>query len=67
MLMESVCTVCAELPSDKLGLAIQSTLSIATTYFQNLNLEQIQSIDKHDLTKSLLMLSGCIKALDSVD
>jgi hypothetical protein len=36
-------------------------------YFQSLSLDNLQALDKNDLTKALLMLSGSIKALEHIE
>ncbi|CDW78104.1 transportin-serine arginine isoform a [Stylonychia lemnae] len=68
-LIEGVSTICAELPHDKLGLAIQQTLSIAISFFNNIDIQKILTDydTRFELVKSLAMLSGSIKALEHID
>lgn len=64
MLMEAVCTVCSVLPSDKLSEAVAKTSRIAVSQLSTLDLNNVNLISRDELIKALVMLSGCIKALD---
>lgn len=62
--MEAVCTVCSVLPSDKLTEAVSKTSRIAVSLLQSIDIANINQISREDLLKALVMLSGCVKALD---
>ena len=64
MLMEGVCTVCSVLPSDKLPEAVSKTSRIAVSMLSHLDMAHINQISREELIKALVMLSGCVKALD---
>lgn len=64
--MEGICSVCSILQGDKLGSAIHSTQQIAVNLILSIDPVSINSVDRDDLSKALLMLTGCVKALETL-